>query len=86
MDFGFVSIPAIAIICYLLGHGIKVSPIDNKWIPTLAAFVGAILGVIAMYTVPDFPAKDILNAIGIGITSGAAATWIDQQTRQLTEK
>jgi hypothetical protein len=32
---------------------------------------------------PDFPAKDILNAIAIGITSGLASTGADQIGKQL---
>ena len=45
--------------------------------------LGGILGVVGMYTVPNFPAEDLLNAIAIGIVSGLAATGADQIYKQL---
>ena len=37
-----------------------------------------------MKTMPDFPAKDILNAIAIGIVSGLASTGANQVKKQLS--
>ena len=60
--------------------------LDNKFIPVICGFVGAILGVVGMYTMPDFPAKDILNAVAIGIVSGLASTGANQVGKQLATK
>ena len=59
---------------------------DKDYIPYICGFVGAVLGVVAMQTMPDFPAKDILNAVAIGIVSGLASTGANQLGKQLTAK
>lgn len=86
MEFGAGAVVAITVITYLIGMGCKAwEKLDNKFIPVICGFVGAILGVIGMYTMPDFPAKDILNAIRIGIISGLAATGANQVKKQLMD-
>ena len=85
MDFGIGSVVAITVITYLIGMGCKAwEKLHNKFIPVICGFVGAILGVVGMYTMPDFPAKDILNAIAIGIVSGLASTGANQVKKQLS--
>lgn len=87
MDFGIGAVVAITVITYLIGMGCKAwEKLDNKFIPVVCGFVGAILGVVGMYTMPDFPAKDILNAIAIGIVSGLASTGANQVGKQLATK
>lgn len=87
MDFGIGAVVAITVITYLIGMGCKAwEKLDNKFIPVVCGFVGAILGVVAMKTMPDFPAKDILNAIAIGIVSGLASTGANQVGKQLATK
>ena len=87
MDFGITSVIAFTVITYLIGMGCKAwEKLDNKFIPVICGFVGAVLGVIAMQTMPEFPAKDILNAIAIGIVSGLASTGANQLGKQLTAK
>ena len=84
MNFGIVGIAAITVICYLVGEGVKVSPIDNKYIPVIVGTVGGILGVVAYFIgMPDFPAVDIITAIAVGIVSGLAATGANQVIKQL---
>lgn len=78
-----VTVVAIVTICYLIGLVVKVSPVNDKFIPVIVGVCGGILGVVGMYVMPDFPAKDILNAIAIGITSGLASTGADQIGKQL---
>jgi ribonucleotide monophosphatase NagD (HAD superfamily) len=39
-----------------------------------------------MYVMPDYPAKDILTAIAVGIVSGLAATGTNQIYKQLKGK
>jgi len=85
MDFGIGAVVAITVITYLIGMGCKAwEKLDNKFIPVICGFVGAILGVVGMYTMLDFPAKDILNAIAIGIVSGLASTGANQVKKQLS--
>ena len=87
MDFGIGAVVAITVITYLIGMGCKTwEKLDNKFIPVICGFVGAILGVVGMYTMPDFPAQDILNAVAIGIVSGLASTGANQVGKQLATK
>ena len=87
MDFGIGAVVAITVITYLIGMWCKAwEKLDNKFIPVICGFVGAILGVVGMYTMPDFPAKDILNAVAIGIVSGLASTGANQVGKQLAAK
>ncbi len=83
MDFGIVSVAGITVICYLAAMAVKATEMDNKWLPVICGVVGAVLGVAGMYTMPDFPAGDIINAVAIGIVSGLAATGVDQVRKQL---
>ena len=87
MDFGVGAVVAITVITYLIGMGCKAwEKLDNKFIPVICGFVGAILGVVGMYTMPDFPAKDVINALAVGIVSGLASTGANQLGKQLTAK
>lgn len=82
--FGIVGVGAISVICYLIGQAVKVSPLDDKYIPVICGISGAILGVVGMYSsMPDFPAHDIITAIAIGIVSGLAATGANQIYKQM---
>ena len=83
--FGFTEIAAIVVICYFLGAGIKISNIDNKYIPVIVGCVGAILGVVAYYVMPGLEIGNILDAIASGIVSGLSATGINQVYRQLKQ-
>lgn len=83
MEFDMIQVIAITVICYLIGMIAKASPIEDKWIPCIVGVIGGVLGVVGMYVMPDFPAKDILNAVAIGIVSGLAATGVNQLGKQL---
>lgn len=84
MDFGIASVAAITVIAYLIGMVVKATALDNKWIPIVCGIVGAALGIVGMYIMPDFPAQDILTALAVGIVSGLAATGLNQIGKQLT--
>ena len=71
---GMAVVTAISVIAYLIGEAVKLSPLDNRWIPLVCGLSGAALGVAGMYCVADFPASDILSALAVGIASGLAAT------------
>ena len=83
-DWGIAAIPVITVICFLIGEAVKLTPLDEKWIPVICGVTGGILGVVAMYVMPDFPGKDILTSIAIGIVSGLAATGVHQVWKQLS--
>ena len=81
--FGVASVAAITVICYLIGTGVRVSPLDSKYIPVIMGVSGAVLGVAGMYIMPDYPASDYITAVAVGIVSGLAATGINQAVKQL---
>lgn len=83
MDFGIATVAVITVIVYLVGMAVKATAINNKWIPVICGIAGAVLGIVGMYTIPDFPAQDILSAIAVGIVSGLAATGVNQIGKQL---
>ena len=81
--FGIGSYSAITVICYLMGAGIKLSPLGDRYIPLLCGTVGAALGIAAHYFMAGFPAGDLLTAAAMGAVSGLAATGLDQSVKQL---
>lgn len=84
---GIIAVPAITIICYLVGIGVKASPLKEKFIPIIVGVVGAIFGLIAFLTkMPNFPADNFITALAVGIVSGLASTGINQIYKQLTKK
>lgn len=86
MDFtslGVAGVAVITVICYLVGEIVKVSGVDNKYIPCVVGVAGAVLGIAGMFIMPDFPAGDYLTAAAVGIVSGLAATGVNQITKQL---
>lgn len=77
-ELGIAPFAAIVVLCLLVGMGCKASKLSDNWIPVVMGIVGAILGVIAMLIVPEFPATDYINAAAIGAISGFAATGVHQ--------
>ena len=83
MEFmGMAGVAAISVIAWLVGEAVKLSPIENRWIPVICGICGAALGVAGMYTMQDFPARDVMSAAAVGIVSGLAATGADQIGKQ----
>ena len=75
MEFmGIAGVAAISVICYVIGEGVKLSPMDNKFIPAICGVCGGLLGLAAMFLMADFPAGDYITAIAVGMVSGLAAT------------
>lgn len=81
--FGMAGVAAITVICYLVGWIVKVSGLDNKWIPVIVGVCGGALGIVGMLVMSDFPAADPLTAVAVGIVSGLAATGVDQIGKQM---
>ena len=90
MDFlkEFVASPAIAVICFFVGFACKRFDNEklNKFIPVICGLLGAILGIVAFITLPDYiGAENWLCALATGIISGLAATGAHQIYKQLAE-
>ena len=79
------TVAAITVICYLIGMGCKAYGKIDKWIPIIVGAAGAVLGVVGMYTIKEFPASDVLNALAVGIASGLASTGVNQVVKQLSQ-
>ena len=79
---GITAVAAITIICYLAAEIVKVTSLDNKWIPVICGISGGILGIAAFFWMPDFPVQDVLSAAAVGIVSGLAATGANQIFKQ----
>lgn len=81
---GITGIPAIAVICYLLGMGLKAwSAWDDTKIPVMMGIFGLALGLAAYVWCGDLiPAKDPITAAAIGVVSGLTATGINQIYKQ----
>lgn len=85
--FGIAGVASIAVICYLLGMCIKVSPLEDKFIPVICGVFGAILGAVGyLIKIPNYPAQDVYTAIAVGIVSGLAATGANQIYKQLKKE
>ena len=74
MEVTGICVAAISVVAYLIGEGVKLSPLDNRWIPLICGLCGGALGIAGMYLMADFPAGDLLSALAVGIASGLAAT------------
>ena len=83
---GIAAVPVITVIVFLVVEAVKATALDNKWMPVIAGFVGGALGIVATFAMPEFPAKDPLTAVAIGIVSGLAATGAHQIYKQLTKE
>ena len=83
-SLGITGVAAITVVCLLIGQGIKATGIDNKWIPIICGASGLVLGIAAMFIMPDFPATDYITAAAVGIVSGFAATGVNQAVKQIS--
>mgnify|MGYP000190478396 FL=1 len=79
---GITAVAAITVICYLAAEIVKATSLDNKWIPVICGISGGILGIVALFWMPDFPVQDVLSATAVGIVSGLAATGANQIFKQ----
>ncbi len=82
-SLGITGVAAITVICLLAGQVVKASGLDNKFIPIICGVCGAVLGIVGMFLMPDFPATDFITAAAVGIVSGLAATGANQVIKQL---
>ena len=82
---GIVAIPVITVICFLIAEAVKLTTLDEKWLPVVCGVCGGVLGVVALKVMPEFPAVDVLTAVAIGIVSGLGATGAHQIYKQLSK-
>lgn len=83
MNINDYAVPAITVICWLVGCAFRNLPVENKWIPCIVGAFGMALGVVGWYVMPAFPADNILSALAVGIVSGLASTGADQVYKQI---
>lgn len=81
---GITGIPAIVVICYLIGMGLKAWDLwDDRKIPVGMGVFGLVLGLVAYIWWPaSIPADEPIMAAAIGIVSGLTATGINQIWKQ----
>ena len=85
-----ISVPAIAAVVYWVINLIKYAVGENetfkRFIPIVAAVLGAVCGVVCYFAIPTIvPAENLLVAIVIGGASGLTATGANQVFKQLTK-
>lgn len=85
-----VSVPVIATAVYwvinLIKYVVKSNEIFMRLIPIIATILGAMLGIICYFALPDIIAADNwLMSILIGGASGLSATGVNQVIKQLTK-
>lgn len=85
MEQATITVTAITVICGLIGQAVKVSPLDNKYIPVIVGACGCVLGMIGQLFISGFPGDSLLSAAAIGIASGLASTGAHQAYAQLKE-
>jgi|SRR5574344_534642 hypothetical protein len=91
MDYlQIISVPAIATIVYWVVNLIKYATKNNetfkRFIPLVSAGLGAVLGLVCFYGVPDIiAAPNVLVAILSGGASGLSATGCNQVIKQFTK-
>lgn len=84
---GMTGVASITAICFFLSEALKKIPkFDRKWLPLICAGLGLGLGIVGFYFIPDFPANNIFEGIGVGIISGFAATGVHQAGKQVIKQ
>lgn len=88
--FDFITVPIIVTIVYggitLLKKATGSNEKILRFIPLIAAALGAVLGIVAYFAMPDIiPAGDAFTAILVGGASGLAATGTNQIFKQFSK-
>ncbi len=86
----FIQIPIITVIAYIVGEMYKQIFSGDKarrFIPIVAAIVGAFLGAIIFFVSPEVAVGEtIWDALLVGIISGESATGTNQIIKQIFKK
>ena len=83
-----VSVPAIVAVVYFIAELIKYATNNSenvlRFIPVIAAVLGAACGLICYFAVPQImPADNVVVALVFGAASGLTATGFNQIIKQL---
>ena len=81
-----VTVLPIVAICYFAGLGAKAFKLTSRFIPLVTGSLGGILGVLGFFTMSDYPAKDLMTAVAIGIISGLASTGFNETIKNETKQ
>ncbi len=84
----YTTIPIIVVCCYLLAEIYKLAfkkfQSAYRFIPVVTAIAGGLMGILIFYTAPGMMnAKDVYEALMIGLASGAGATGANQVIKQI---
>ena len=82
-EMGITGMPAITVLCFLAAELMKRLPFDRKWIPVICAGLGCVLGLGAMFVIPDYPNDNLYSALSVGVVSGFAATGAHQAYQRI---
>jgi len=85
-----ISVPVIATLVYWIINLIKYTTDNNekvlRFVPLIAAGIGAVVGVLCFLLLPEiYVADNFLVAIIVGGASGLAATGTNQVIKQLSQ-
>lgn len=83
MTSSIISVAGITVISYLIAQGVKATKLENKWLPVICGTCGAVLGIVGLAVMPEFPAGEPITAAAVGIVSGLAATGSHELLKQL---
>ena len=83
MDLSFITqlyVPIVLVACLICGYILKhwIKDVDNKWIPTILAVLGAVISCIASWNI------DLITIVA-GAFTGLASTGMHQLFKQIVE-
>lgn len=81
-----VTVLPIVAICYFAGLCAKAFKLTGRFIPLVTGSLGGLLGVVGFFTMTDYPAKDLMTAVAIGIISGLASTGFNETIKNLLKR
>ncbi len=87
----YIGLPAIIIICYLVGEIFKLLIFKKKrrykYIPIVVGLFGAGLGLLIYYVAPEMiDVNNPFHATAIGIISGLASTGTNELLKQILKE
>lgn len=84
MQYGGVVVLSITALTFLISEILKLCKIKKNLLPLICGLVGLVFGVIGYYAkIPGIP-TDLFASLGVGISSGLAATGIHQIGKQFS--
>lgn len=83
-----VSVPAIVSVVYFIAELIKYAAKNNetvlRFIPVIAAVIGAVCGLVCFFAIPQIiPSNNVVVSLVYGAASGLTATGFNQIIKQL---